>query len=71
MAVSNRPRVLTRKGLAEDEHRIDQIRGRRYCPTHRDQQMIPLLPGLDMCPACHPAAECKSPQPDLLADEVD
>lgn len=71
MAASNRPRVLTRKGLAEDEYRIDQVRGRRYCRTHRDQQMIPLLPGVDVCPACRPAAEYESPQPDPLSIEAD
>lgn len=59
---ANSPRILTRKDLDEDEHRVDQVRGRRYCRTHRDQQMIPLLPGLDMCPACHPAARGEFPQ---------
>ncbi|WP_128803742.1 MULTISPECIES: hypothetical protein [unclassified Streptomyces] len=64
MAASNRPRVLGPRALAEDEHRIDQARGRRYCPVHRDQQMIPLLPGLDACPACQPAGESGSRQPE-------
>jgi hypothetical protein len=71
MAASNRPRVLGPRGLAEDEHRIDQARGRRYCPVHRDQQMIPLLPGVDVCPSCQPAAADRSPQPDLQRDEAD
>ncbi|MBY8342038.1 hypothetical protein LXH13_06025 [Streptomyces spinosirectus] len=71
MAASNRLPVPTRKQLEEDEHRVDQARGRRYCRVHREQQMIPLLPGVDVCPSCQPAAGYRSPQPDLLSDEAD
>lgn len=68
---ASRPRVLTPRMLAEDEHRIDQVRGRRYCRVHRDQQMIPLLPGLDVCPACAPQAENGSRQPDPESNQSD
>jgi hypothetical protein len=64
MAASTRQRTPTSRDLAEDEYRTDQIRGRRYCPVHRSQQMMPLLPGLDVCPVC-PEGERRSqlPQP--------
>ncbi|MBQ1090644.1 hypothetical protein [Streptomyces sp. B93] len=55
MAARYRP--MTPRQLAEDEHRTDHERGRRYCRVHRDQQMIPTLPGLDVCPGCGPASE--------------
>ncbi|MFB8772967.1 hypothetical protein [Streptomyces broussonetiae] len=55
MAARYRP--LTPRQLAEDEHRTDHERGRRYCRVHRDQQMIPVLPSLDVCPGCGPASE--------------
>ncbi|GGX94871.1 hypothetical protein [Streptomyces fructofermentans] len=56
-------RALTSRQLAASELEIDQVRGRRYCRTHPHQQMIPLLPGVDICPACpegddSPAADC-------------
>lgn len=57
MAAKHRP--PTPKELAEDEYRIDHIRGRRRCPVHRHQQMIRLLPGVDICPAC-PDGESRS-----------
>ncbi|MCZ4605009.1 hypothetical protein O3S80_14915 [Streptomyces sp. Lzd4kr] len=43
----------TPKQLAEDEWNVDHARGRRYCPVHRDQQMISLVPGVDRCPLQH------------------
>lgn len=52
MAAGTPHRIPTRKDLAEDEYRVDQSRGRRYCPVHGSQQMIPLLPGKDFCPVC-------------------
>ncbi len=54
---------MTPRQLAEDERQIDQVRGRRYCRVHRDQQMIPLLAGVDVCPACAPAGESRTQRP--------
>ena len=51
---ANGYRPMTPRELAEEEYRIDQVRGRRYCRVHPHQQMIPLLPGVDACPACAP-----------------
>lgn len=51
---ANGYRPMSPRQLADDEFRIDQIRGRRYCREHPRQQMIPLLPGVDVCPACAP-----------------
>jgi hypothetical protein len=59
MAV-NGYRPLSPRQLAEDERNIDQVRGRRRCRVHREQQMIPMLPGMDICPLC-PRGE--SPRP--------
>ncbi|MFI8535315.1 hypothetical protein ACIGMX_34360 [Streptomyces aquilus] len=64
MAVSARSRIPTRKELAEEEYRIDQVRGRRRCPVHRSQQMIPLLAGVDVCPACGPEDSPETRQPE-------
>ncbi|MEU3252885.1 hypothetical protein [Streptomyces sp. NPDC006997] len=55
MAARYRP--MTPRQLAEDEYRIDHARGRRYCRVHRDQQMISILPGVDVCPGCGPVSE--------------
>lgn len=54
-------RPLTRRDLAEEEYRLDQVRGRRYCRVHPQQQMIPLLRGVDVCPACPPEGERQRP----------
>lgn len=51
---ANGYRPLTRRDLDEEEHLVDHVRGRRYCQVHPHQQMIPLLPGVDVCPACVP-----------------
>lgn len=67
MAANTRSRIPTRKELAEEEYRIDQGRGRRNCPVHRSQQMMPLLPGLDVCPVC-PEGEQTSQQPEPTND---
>ncbi|MER7936842.1 MULTISPECIES: hypothetical protein [unclassified Streptomyces] len=48
-------RPPTREQLAEGESAIDRVRGRRYCRIHPQQQMIPLLAGVDVCPACRGA----------------
>jgi hypothetical protein len=71
MVTNGRPRTLTFKALAEDECRVDQIRGRRYCPVHRRQQMIPLLPGMDVCPACRPAGNDHSQPLKPMNDQTD
>lgn len=63
MAASNGYRPLSRKELEEDEWRIDNERGRRYCRTHPEQQMMPILPHLDVCPACSPWAQGHDEQP--------
>jgi hypothetical protein len=44
---------MTPRELAEDDALIDKVRGRRYCSVHRDQEMIPMLPGMDVCPVSH------------------
>ena len=51
MAVS-RNRVPTPRDLAEDEWRMDTVRGRRYCRVHPQQQMVPLGVA-DVCPLPH------------------
>lgn len=46
-------RTPTPRDLAQDELLIDRAGGRRYCPVHRDQEMIALVPGVDRCPLPH------------------
>ena len=53
MAARTRYGPPTPKQLAQDEWNIDNAGGRRYCPVHRDQQMISLVPGVDRCPLPH------------------
>lgn len=60
---ANGYRTLTPRQLADDERRIDHVRGRRYCRVHPTQQMIPLLAGVDVCPACAPAGESQTQRP--------
>ncbi|GCB49492.1 hypothetical protein SNL152K_6831 [Streptomyces sp. NL15-2K] len=60
---ANGYRPLTPRQLAEEERLIDQVRGRRYCRVHRDQQMIPLLAGVDVCPVCAPAGASRTQRP--------
>lgn len=50
-----RYRIPTARDIAEDDWRTDHARGRRYCPVHPSQQMIPMLarPDVDMCPLSH------------------
>lgn len=67
MVATTRQRTPTGRDLAEEEYRIDQIRGRRYCRVHRSQQMMPLLPGLDICPVC-PEGEQRSQVPEPPTD---
>lgn len=50
---ANGYRPMTPRELAEDDALIDKVRGRRYCSVHRDQEMIPMLPGMDVCPVSH------------------
>ncbi|MFD5491662.1 hypothetical protein ACFWH4_01640 [Streptomyces sp. NPDC127091] len=54
---ANGYRPMTPTQLAADDRQTDQVRGRRHCRVHREQQMIPLLPGMDVCPACTPDGE--------------
>ena len=54
--LSSRPRVPTPRDLAHDEWATDTRRGRRHCPQHRGQQMIPLGVA-DVCPLPHDAPE--------------
>jgi hypothetical protein len=52
MAASNRYRIPSPKDIAEDDWMMDTCRGRRFCPQHPRQQMIPM--GMtDMCPLEH------------------
>jgi hypothetical protein len=62
MAASNKYRPPTTRDIAEDDWQTDNARGRRYCPVHRSQQMIPMLarPDLDMCPLPHSEGDSSS-----------
>jgi hypothetical protein len=51
MAAGYRP--PTPREIAEDEWITDRGRGRKRCPQHPTQQMIPMAAGLDMCPLPH------------------
>jgi hypothetical protein len=51
--MATRYRPPTPRELAEDEWKIDHARGRKHCPVHRTQQMMPLAAGLDVCPLPH------------------
>lgn len=53
--MATRYRPPTQKELDKDDWGTDHARGRRYCPEHPSQQMIPMLagPDLDMCPLPH------------------
>lgn len=57
-ASGSRPPMSSRE-LALDEAMIDLSRGRRHCPVHRNQEMLPLLPGKDYCPLSHDEGESK------------
>ena len=63
-------RPPTPRQLAEDEYRTDQVRGRRYCRVHPQQQMIPLLAGVDICPVCA-EGESQNPRPELARTQAD
>lgn len=67
MAGSTRSRIPTPRDLAEEEYLLDWAGGRRYCPVHRTQQMIPLWRGKDVCPVC-PADDRQSQQPEPTTD---
>ncbi|GEC05923.1 hypothetical protein SSP24_35780 [Streptomyces spinoverrucosus] len=60
---ANGYRPLTTRQLADEERQIDQVRGRRHCRVHRDQQMMPLLAGVDICPVCGPGGESRTQRP--------
>ncbi|GAA3293234.1 hypothetical protein GCM10020295_14510 [Streptomyces cinereospinus] len=52
MAAGNRYRTPSSKDIAVDDWVVDTYRGRRRCPQHPMQQMIPM--GVtDMCPLDH------------------
>ena len=56
MAPASRNRVPTPRDIAHDEYVTDTARGRRFCPQHRSQRMIPI--GLtDVCPLDHAHSE--------------
>jgi hypothetical protein len=44
-----------RRALDAEDWRVDNLRPRKYCPVHRNQQMLPpMAPGLsDVCPIPH------------------
>lgn len=67
---ANGYRPMSRKELAEDEWRIDHARGRRYCRVHPQQQMISLLPRVDVCPIC-PEGESQNQRSDLASTQAD
>lgn len=67
---ASRNQPMTSRDLAEEAHLIDQGRGRRYCPVHPHQQKIPLLPGMDACPACTPADRNQAGGPHLRGDDT-
>ncbi|MFE7277932.1 hypothetical protein [Streptomyces sp. NPDC057623] len=52
---ASRYRPPTARDIAEDDWHTDNARGRRHCPVHPSQQMIPMLagPDVDMCPLPH------------------
>jgi hypothetical protein len=60
MTASGSRTPMSPRELALDEALLDMSRGRVNCPVHRDQQMMPLLPGKDFCPLPHGEDE---PQP--------
>ncbi|MFF9205160.1 hypothetical protein ACF1AE_25730 [Streptomyces sp. NPDC014986] len=49
----------TRRELAEDELTTDRGRGRKNCPVHRTQEMIPLGVAT-VCPLPHDGGESSS-----------
>jgi len=53
---SSRSRVPTPRDLAHEEWVTDTYRGRRHCPQHPAQQMIPLGVA-DVCPLNHGTPE--------------
>lgn len=59
MASSSRNRVPTTRDLAEEDLLMDTFRGRRHCPAHPTQQMIPLGVS-DVCPLEHGAADSQA-----------
>ena len=60
MTASNGYKPLAPRQLAEEEQRLDRIRGRRHCRVHPQQEMIPLLAGVDVCPVCPESSEVRS-----------
>lgn len=48
----NQYRVPTAHDLAEDDWVTDNCRGRRKCPEHPQQDMIPMVRN-DICPLDH------------------
>lgn len=60
---ANGYRPSTPRQLADDEQRMDRARGRRHCRVHPQQQMMPLLAGVDVCPVC-PGESQRPPQPE-------
>jgi hypothetical protein len=57
MTSGHKYRPPTPREVAEDEWNVDHARGRRYCPVHPTQQMMPVLFGRDVCPLAHGDAE--------------
>ncbi|MGC5034089.1 hypothetical protein ACPXCS_06330 [Streptomyces sp. DT190] len=52
MASSSRNRIPTQRDIAHDDYVTDTSHGRRYCPQHRSQQMIP-IGWANACPLDH------------------
>jgi hypothetical protein len=65
---ANGYRPQTPRQLAADELHIDQARGRRYCRVHRQQQMLPLLAGVDVCPVCSGEGSLRPPRAERRPD---
>lgn len=52
MSPATRRQLPTPKELASEDWLVNKVKGRRKCPEHRQQDMIPL--GLrDLCPLPH------------------
>ena len=66
---ANGYRPPTPRQLAEEELLIDQVRGRRHCRVHPQQQMIPLLAGVDICPVCADG-ESQDQRPDFASTQA-
>jgi hypothetical protein len=60
MPAGNGYRPPTPREMAHDDLITDRGRGRRYCPAHPSQEMVPLLAGVDVCPLPHDEGDSAS-----------